>query len=150
MIGLLHAYLLWSGDILSIYALTGFLLILFRKKTNSSLLKWAFVLLAVPILTYILLYVLFVALVPPGAVAKLDAAQLDFWNQTVSKVPHSSYLQIITGYNLNMIAGRYASLILEMRLPKILAMFAPHHLHANAYCHNSLLSVVSCQLSVVS
>ncbi len=123
VIGLLHAYLLWSGDILSIYAVMGFLLILFRKKTNGALLKWAFVLLAIPILTYILLYILFVAFVPPDAVAKLDAAQINFWNETVRKVPQSSYLQIITGYNLNMIAGRYASVILEMRLPKILAMF---------------------------
>jgi uncharacterized protein len=123
VIGLLHAYLLWSGDILSIYALMGFVLILFRKKTDGSLLKWAFVLLAIPILTYILLYILFVAFVPHDVVAKLDAAQIDFWNATVKSVPRSSYLQIITGYNLNMIAGRYASLILEMRLPKLLAMF---------------------------
>src|SRR5437763_4426527 len=72
VIGLLHAYLLWSGDILSIYAVTGFLLILFRKKTNNALLKWAFALLAVPILTYLLLYVLFVAFVPPEALAKID------------------------------------------------------------------------------
>lgn len=57
VIGLLHAYLLWAGDILSIYAVMGFLLILFRKKTNSSLLKWAAVLLAIPIFTYILQYV---------------------------------------------------------------------------------------------
>jgi uncharacterized protein len=123
VIGLLHAYLLWSGDILSIYALMGFVLILFRKKTNGALLKWAFALLAIPVLTYILLYILFVVLVPPGAVAKLDAAQIEFWNESVRKVPQSSYLQIITGYNLNMIVGRYASLILEMRLPKLLAMF---------------------------
>ncbi|HEX9630497.1 MAG TPA: DUF418 domain-containing protein [Pyrinomonadaceae bacterium] len=123
IIGLLHAYLLWSGDILSIYAVMGFALILFRKKTNDALLKWAFVLLAIPILTYILFYVLFVALVPPGAVANLDAAQIDFWHRSVQNVPRSSYLQIITGYNLNMIVGRYASLILEMRLPKLLAMF---------------------------
>jgi hypothetical protein len=27
-----------------------------------------------------------------------SAAQLDFWNETVRKVPHSSYLQIISGY----------------------------------------------------
>lgn len=123
VIGLLHAYLLWSGDILSIYALMGFLLILFRKKTNGALLKWAFALLVIPILTYILLYILFVAFVPPEAVARLDAAQIDFWNVSVQNVPRSSYLQIITGYNLNMIVGRYASLLLEMRLPKLLAMF---------------------------
>src|SRR2546430_13149279 len=123
VIGLLHAYLLWSGDILSIYAVMGFLLILFRRKTNRALLKWAFVLLAVPIVTYILLYILFVAFVPPDAVAKLDAAQINFLNETVRKVPQSSYLQIITDYNMHIIAGRYASAILELRLPKILAMF---------------------------
>jgi uncharacterized protein len=123
VIGLLHAYLLWSGDILSVYAVMGYVLILFRKRTDAALLKWAFGLLAVPIVTYVLLYILFVAFVPPGATAKLDAAQLEFWNEAIRKVPHSSYLQIITGYNLNMIVGRYASLILEMRLPKLLAMF---------------------------
>ncbi|HLG13492.1 MAG TPA: DUF418 domain-containing protein [Blastocatellia bacterium] len=123
VIGLLHAYLLWAGDILSVYALMGFVLVLFRKKTNGPLLKWAFGLLVVPILTYVLLYILFVAFVSPEAVAKLDAAQIGFWNESVKKVSRGSYLQIITDFNLNYIVGRYASLLLEMRLPKILAMF---------------------------
>jgi uncharacterized protein len=115
--------LLWAGDILSIYALMGFVLILFRKKTDRSLLKWAFVLLAIPILTYILLYISFVAFAPPEAVAKIDAAKINMWTEAVKTVPQSSYLQILTGYNLNYIVGRYAGLIVEMRLPKILAMF---------------------------
>ena len=123
VIGLMHAYLLWAGDILSIYAAMGFLLILFRKKTDGALLKWAFVLLVIPILTYILLYVLFVAFVPREAVAKLDAGQMDFWRAAVTKVQRSSYLQIVTDFNLKYIVGRYASLIFEMRLPKLLAMF---------------------------
>jgi uncharacterized protein len=123
VIGLVHAYLLWAGDILSIYALMGFLLILFRRKTNGALLKWAFALMSIPILTYILLYILFVAFVPPEAVAGLDAARFDMWNDAVTKVPNSSYLQIITDYNRHYIVGRYIGLILEMRLPKILAMF---------------------------
>jgi uncharacterized protein len=123
VIGLLHAYLLWAGDILSIYALMGFLLILFRSKPTNSLLKWAFVLLLIPILTYILFYILFVTIAPPDVAARVEAGQLEFWNQTVSKVPQSSYLQILTGYNLNMIVGRYMGLFFDMRLPKLLAMF---------------------------
>lgn len=123
VIGILHAYLLWAGDILSIYAVMGFLLILFRKKTNGALLKWAFILMAIPVLTYILLYVLFVAFAPPETRTMVDAAQLDSWNKNVQTVPQSSYLQILTGYNLNYIVGRYLGLIFEMRLPKILAMF---------------------------
>jgi uncharacterized protein len=123
VIGLLHAYLLWAGDILSIYALMGFLLILFRKKKNDSLLKWVFVLLAIPILTYLLLYIAFVAFAPPEAAKMLGAAQVEFWNEAVAKVRQSSYLQIVTDFNLKYIVGRYASLIFEMRLPKLLAMF---------------------------
>lgn len=123
VIGLAHAYLLWAGDILSIYALMGFVLILFRKKTDGALLKWALSLMVVPILTYLVLYGLFAAFVPPEALAKVEAGRNEMWNNAVQTVPHSSYLQIITGYNLNYIAGRYAGLILEMRLPKILAMF---------------------------
>lgn len=123
VIGVLHAYLLWAGDILSIYALMGFVLILFRKKTNQALLKWAFVLILIPILTYVLLYILFIAFVPPDLLAKMNAAQMDFWQESIRKVQQSNYLQIISGYNLNYIVGRYASLILETRPPKILAMF---------------------------
>ncbi len=123
VIGLVHAYLLWAGDILSIYALTGFLLILFRKKTNGSLLKWAFALLAVPVLTYILFYILFAAFVSPGDLARFEAGRIEFWNQAVQKVQQGGYLQIITDFNLNYIVGRYMGLFFDMRLPKLLAMF---------------------------
>lgn len=123
VIGLIHAYLLWAGDILSIYAVVGFVLILFRRKTDGALVKWAFALLAVPIATYILLYILFVALAPPGTAAMLETAKSSSWNNAVQSVPNSGYLQIIGGYNLNYIVGRYIGLILDMRLPKILAMF---------------------------
>ena len=123
VIGLLHAYLLWAGDILSIYAAMGFLLILFRRKTNGELLKWAFALLAIPILTYILFYILFVAFAPPETTAMVNAGQTDFWNEAIRKVPQSSYLEILTGYNRNMIVGRYLGLFFDMRLPKLLAMF---------------------------
>src|SRR5205823_8556947 len=123
VIGLMHGALLWAGDILSVYAWMGFLLILFRKKSDDSLLIWAVGLLIVPIVTYILIYVLFVALVPPDALAKFDAAQADMLNQTTQTVGHGSYWQILTGYNLKYLAGRYAGLIVQMRIPKILAMF---------------------------
>jgi len=123
VIGLLHALFLWSGDILSVYAVMGFLLLLFRKKTNGSLLKWTFVLLVIPILTYLGLYGLFVAFAPPEAAAMVNAGQTDMWNQSITSVPQSSYFQILTGYNVNMLIGRYAGLIFQMRLPKILAMF---------------------------
>jgi uncharacterized protein len=48
-IGLLHAFLLWYGDILVAYALLGFPLLLFRKRAPRTLLIWAGALLTVPV-----------------------------------------------------------------------------------------------------
>jgi len=41
LIGLIHAFFIWSGDILVTYALFGFLLPLFFKRNPKTLLKWA-------------------------------------------------------------------------------------------------------------
>ena len=41
-IGLAHRFGLWLGDILGMYALMGFALLLFRKRSNKTLLFWAF------------------------------------------------------------------------------------------------------------
>jgi len=49
-IGAIHAFLIWMGDILILYALLGFLLILFRKARPRTLLIWAVILIAGPIL----------------------------------------------------------------------------------------------------
>jgi uncharacterized protein len=49
-IGLVHAFLIWMGDILIVYALLGFLLILFRKAKPRTLLIWAVILISIPLL----------------------------------------------------------------------------------------------------
>jgi uncharacterized protein len=123
VIGLAHAYLLWAGDILSVYALMGFVLLLFRRKSDESLLKWACWLLAIPILTYILIYILFAVYVSPESLASFQSGQIERWNSSIIQVQQSNFIQIMTGYNLEYIVGRYAGLIIQMRLPKILAMF---------------------------
>ena len=123
VIGLLHAYLLWAGDILSIYAVTGFVLLLFRKVSDQGLLKWAFALMAVPVATYILLWLAFVAFAPPEVAVQIEQARVDQWNSALQTVAEGSYAQILTGYNLQSVVGRYMGLIFQMRLPKILAMF---------------------------
>ncbi len=123
VIGLLHAYLIWAGDILSVYALMGFALLLFRRKTNESLLKWAFWLMIVPIVWHLMLFILFVSFAPPDVVPQVESAMFDMWKTHVQTVPNSGYWQIISDFNLNYIVGRYMGLIFDMRLPKVLAMF---------------------------
>jgi uncharacterized protein len=49
--GLAHGALVWAGDILFVYAVTGFVMtLLFRKTPQSRLVKWAIAFLAVPVL----------------------------------------------------------------------------------------------------
>ncbi|NOR34469.1 MAG: DUF418 domain-containing protein, partial [Bacteroidales bacterium] len=48
--GMMHAYLLWSGDILVSYSLCGMLVFLFRNKRASTLIRIAFAFFLVPIL----------------------------------------------------------------------------------------------------
>lgn len=50
-IGLVHLYI-WSGDILVIYALCSFLLLLFRERSDRTLILWAVTLIMLPVPYY--------------------------------------------------------------------------------------------------
>ena len=56
LIGGIHLFLLWLGDILTLYALLGFLLISFRHFSNKKLLIWAVILLFMPVLHWLIMY----------------------------------------------------------------------------------------------
>ncbi|HLE56852.1 MAG TPA: DUF418 domain-containing protein [Rhodothermia bacterium] len=66
LFGLIHGLLIWFGDILLTYALIGFFLLLFRKRTDKTLVVWIVIGLAIPVLlmTAIYLAVTFGADVP--------------------------------------------------------------------------------------
>jgi uncharacterized protein len=124
IIGLVHAYFIWAGDILSIYALTGFILILFRRKSNRSIIKWVIGFWLAPILVYVLLYILFISYAPPDVNIVPDAAkQFEGWNAAAREVSQGSYWHIFTTYNLQYVLFRYVGLFAEMRWTKLLAMF---------------------------
>jgi uncharacterized protein len=73
-IGLAHAFLFWWGDILTYYALLGFLLLLFRHKTPRALLAWAGALVLVPIVINTLLVgAVILGRTTPEGTAQLEA-----------------------------------------------------------------------------
>ncbi len=74
-IGLAHALLLWEGDILVCYALCGFLLLAFRKRKPKTLVIWAIVFAAIPVLFIALIWaiVALASLHPEGAKAIREA-----------------------------------------------------------------------------
>jgi uncharacterized protein len=53
-IGMIHAFLFWWGDILILYAMLGFLLLLFRHRQPKTILAWAIVSFIIPIVLSIL------------------------------------------------------------------------------------------------
>ena len=77
LIGLAHALLIWAGDILVSYALTGFLLLLlFRRTPVKRLWKWGVALYLIPLLlmwTFAGLISLARVVSPPDEVAAMDA-----------------------------------------------------------------------------
>jgi len=126
LFGTLHILLLWDGDILVIYAITGTLLILFRKTTNSRIRKWVISLLAVPgVLVFaILVYTLIARLSVSGAetFAKSDASLAkEFANTDATK----KLLQngFIEGIAERIHTYLELSPLLFSRIPTVLAMF---------------------------
>lgn len=53
LIGGIHLFVFWLGDILTLYALLGFVLIVFREVNNRTLIIWAIVLILLPILNWV-------------------------------------------------------------------------------------------------
>lgn len=56
LIGILHTYLLWFGDILVAYSLLGFVLLVFRNRSDKTILVTSALCLLFPILIQMLLY----------------------------------------------------------------------------------------------
>jgi uncharacterized protein len=74
-IGVTHAVLLWYGDVLAVYALLGFVLLLFRRRSDRTLLIWAAVLLVVVPLAFTAWTALAQEASAPAGAAAAGAAQ---------------------------------------------------------------------------
>ncbi|WP_225411368.1 DUF418 domain-containing protein [Stigmatella hybrida] len=99
-LGLTHLFGLWYGDILSMYAVAGFLLLLFRDFSSKRLLVWSLVLiLGVPLVLTMLQR--FVPLLASStetvqAVAQQERAQAEaFQKQAQAVFDHGSFLETL-------------------------------------------------------
>ena len=122
-IGAIHAFLIWAGDILMLYALLGFTMPWFARKSNRELLRWAVILLAVPTALYTVAV----------AVSMLLGSGVPETTQPGSGVP-PAILRLFEAMgtggikdafigNLVFFAGRWADLFITVRFPKVLGMF---------------------------
>jgi uncharacterized protein len=121
-IGAIHALLIWAGDILMLYALLGFTMPWFARKSNAALLRWTAILLALPTALYLVAFTLWTlqgAGTPPSEPGGgMFATMLAIFEA----VGTGGVVEAFKG-NLLLLAGRWFDLIITARFPKVLGMF---------------------------
>jgi uncharacterized protein len=125
VIGLLHALFLWAGDILTVYALVGFLLVPFRRLSHRTLLPSAAALLTLPVVAYALMWMAGVgdpfASAPDTAPAVGAGDDFDAVGWMVDGF-RGGYGDVLLA-NAMFLVGRWIDLLITLRFPKVLGMF---------------------------
>jgi uncharacterized protein len=120
-IGAIHAFLIWAGDILLVYALLGFTMPWFARKADRALLRWVVGLLAVPTVLYVVALGAW-ALAGPHAAPTGDVGLPPKILTLFEAMGRGGIKDWIVG-NLAFVAIRWADLIVTVRFPKVLGMF---------------------------
>jgi uncharacterized protein len=134
LFGLIHLFFFWLGDILTLYALLGFLLIFFKNFTNRKLLMWAGILLLLPIV-HLLLMIGFDNFYPLSFFEPLarylnnnnfpiamNINEVDWFAFDHNFLNGSSWSQFFTT-NFGLPILRYLEILMEGRIFKVLACF---------------------------
>jgi uncharacterized protein len=119
-IGIVHGWFIWFGDILTLYALLGFLLLRLDAKSDTALLQIAGLCFMLPPLQYVLMYALF------GGPAEAGAGNLGqdaFLADIVRRFATGSWLETTTLNLGGVFVGRYPDLLFTGRPFKVLGTF---------------------------
>ena len=149
LIGGIHLFLLWLGDILTLYALLGFLLIFFRHFTNKKLLIWAVILLFMPVIHWFIMY-LTNTFYPSYLAGKFFELAGGILSKESTGGPGSAFSLpayfAITDFrtwieiNLHMPLMRLSRILMEGRAFKVLGLFLIGIVAGRQILENNLLS----------
>jgi uncharacterized protein len=128
LIGAIHLFFFWEGDILMLYAMIGMVLPLFRKMTDKTLITIAITLILSPIVIDLFSVLLNISL---GAGLEGLAMKIDQHNgMPLDKEGYASYLfkdgagwREWRNWELSGWAYRYSYILHSNRIPKVLALF---------------------------
>jgi uncharacterized protein len=121
-IGAIHALLIWAGDILMLYALLGFTMPWFARKTNRALLRWTVILLAVPTALYVVVFAVWTLVASGAPHVQPDAGVPAKILAIFEAMGRGGVKDAFIG-NLVFLAARWADLFVTVRFPKVLGMF---------------------------
>lgn len=125
LFGLANLILIWMVDILALYALMGFLLLLFRRTSDRMLLLWALLLWIVPILW--IAAIVGLGFRPGAPFRDAAGAVFQYLNVQVPDGPLPVYVQgnylLLVKLHLGEIFLRIGEFVGSMRPAKVLAMF---------------------------
>ena len=130
LIGTVHLFLIWLGDILTLYALIGFVLIWFRKFSDKRLLLWSAILLLMPVVHFAIMY-LTDTFYPKYLFAlhdQLSSRAMINMLEGENNFTKGAYISItsltkLIELNLIMPLLRFGSILIEGRIFKVLALF---------------------------
>lgn len=127
LFGLAHIYLLWSGDILLLYALIGLFLPLFRKLKDKTIIVISIALIITPLIidsAKVFTNGEFNLATPftERAIEENAKSGITEENFRTYLIDHSTYSSILE-FNKGGIFWRYEYIVKSNRIPKVLAMF---------------------------
>ncbi|MCH8052573.1 MAG: DUF418 domain-containing protein [Planctomycetes bacterium] len=129
LLGQAHAHLIWNGDILTFYAVLGFVLFLFRNRSPKTLLIWAVVFLLLPLLFNTVLTVLVeLGRTVPEVRSEIDAqfaqVMVEFkerGDEALEVYTSGSFLEIMRLRRAELFS--FYGFLLFILVPNVLAMF---------------------------
>jgi uncharacterized protein len=122
-IGAIHAFFLWAGDILMLYALLGFTMPWFARKSSRELVRWTVILLAVPTALYIVALAAWMFIGSGGAPTAAGPGAMPAKMLAYFEAIGTGGLKDAFIGNLVFLGGRWADLFATVRFPKVLGMF---------------------------
>ena len=118
--GLVHAVLLWGGDILVIYAVLGLVMLPFLRRSPRAILISAIVIYLLPIPLYALS--LLIKLPPPYLIAAAWTGHRDLYSIWMNGFAGGSYLQVVKG-NLAFLSFWWTMFTFNLYWPDVIGMF---------------------------
>ena len=121
-IGAVHAFLIWAGDILMLYALLGMTMPWFARRTDRELLRGTLFLLVIPTALYAVAYGVVMLAGAPPATAPSAAALPPEILAIFEAMGRGGLKDALLG-NVVQLVGRWMDLFITVRFPKVLGMF---------------------------